>query len=230
LTGAGFAPRAARNWKGQPFWRRYVASFFVLPQPPYQQAKVETARAPLTNSVLRPQPSRWNESVPQPVGWSPVPTQARRPKRLALALSAAAASLVAGVVVVGFEGLAGSGATAPNAGGTAVIWRGTLQVDGQGERDLDGKPPTVPFGFRLSGSLDLSAADAFAIWTQPTVPTALECADLLQSGGASSHVVQVGDILCATSGPDDVAIVSVKQQGQGGSGPYLDLNVTVWSE
>ena len=59
LTGAGHGPTPQRNWRGQTFWRRYLASFFVLPQPPAppSQAKNATARALRTSVDSAPDTS-----------------------------------------------------------------------------------------------------------------------------------------------------------------------------
>ncbi|WP_194899155.1 hypothetical protein, partial [Catenulispora pinisilvae] len=94
-----------RNWRGQPFWRRYLASFFVLPQPPRpRQKRVAIARVAQTHDVAPPRPQR-----------------VRRPWLLRYQSAVlAGAAVLAGVVVVTMrhqggpnEGAGSGGATGP---------------------------------------------------------------------------------------------------------------------
>lgn len=51
LTGDALLSRPERHWQGQSFRRRYLASFFVSPQPPSHNA---TTTAPARSGTVHP--------------------------------------------------------------------------------------------------------------------------------------------------------------------------------
>ncbi|MBS2532882.1 hypothetical protein KGQ20_08855 [Catenulispora sp. NF23] len=143
LTDVRYAAGATRerNWRGQPFWRRFLASFFVLPQPPRPRRKpVETARMAQTRYVLQPQPPQvqqqpwqppqvqqqpWQPPQPQPQPqpqqpWQPQPWQPQRARRPWLlryqSAVLAGAAVLTGVVVVTMRHQGGG----PGNGGTTT--------------------------------------------------------------------------------------------------------------
>jgi hypothetical protein len=106
-----------------------------------------------------------------------------------------------------------------------------LFVSSQDELGADGRPPLDPFGFRLSGSDNLTAAHPVARWTQPSSPTSQDCLALLHDGGALTLTVGVGDVLCATTRDLQPAVVKVMREDHDDVlGPYLLLDVTMGSD
>lgn len=252
LTGVGYSPTPQRNWRGQPFWRRYVASFFVLPQPPgHGQASAETAKAPRTSSVSQQQRVR-----------------APRLFRFQAAILAGAAVLVVGFSVTqlgngssndsagpkptsigggdvtspptyanGSGPLAGSGSGAPPPTPSAIPtkvepWQGTVRVTTTGEEDTAGpaRPAGLRFGLQVSGTQALVGAGNLAQWTeQGTAPTAAACVALLKGGAVYQVTVQVGDQICIAALNGRTASAKVADEGTGGDGtPYIDLDVMVY--
>lgn len=245
LTGVGGSPAPERNWRGQPFWRRYAASFFVLPQPP-ARAPIDTAEAPHARSVSHP----------------------HRFRAPGLFRYQSAILAGAGVLVVVFSvtqlgngsppgGSAvtqpppvGSGTSGPATGATpstppttkpspttttptkVVPWQGTVRVSKIGEEVTAG-PPRVAglrFGLAVSGPGTLVGSGNLAPWTNSDAgPTAATCLALLKAHAEYQVTVQVGDQICIAALDGRTASAKVADEGTGADGtPYVDLEVLAY--
>ncbi|MEZ0110047.1 hypothetical protein ABH920_004061 [Catenulispora sp. EB89] len=241
LTGVGHGPAVQRNWRGQSFWRRYVASFFVLPQPPGQptQPKIRKAIAPQTSAS---QPQR---------------LRAPRLFRYQSALLGGAAVLAAVVVSVtqlGGGSSPGSGGPnpGPSNGGTppnpttstgasstpsatspskVELWQGTIRVNVRGEQVTAGPSPVAGllFGLAATNETTLNGPGNLASWTQDGTPTAAGCLAALQAHATNQVTVQVGDQVCiaALDGRTSVGKVTAEDSNDT-SGAYIDLAVEAY--
>jgi hypothetical protein len=250
LTGVGQGPTVQREWRGQPFWRRYVASFFVLPQPPGRlaQPKARTARAPHTGTVSPPQRAR-----------------APRLFRYQSAVLGGAAVLAAVVVSVTQLGGgssppgSGNGNPGPSSGATPSLttatgtsstpsttakpstttgspskvepWQGTIRVNVRGEQVTAGPSPVagLRFGLAATGQSTLNGPGNLAQWTQDGTATAAGCLALLQAHATNQVTVQVGDQVCiaALDGRTTVGKVTA-EASSASSGTYIDLDVEAY--
>ena len=248
LTGTGFGPTAERDWRGQPFWRRYVASFFVLPQParPPQQAEAETARESQTDNVSAPQRDRSPWFL--------------RYQAAVLTGAAALTVVMVSVTLVGREsngsGNTAPGTTAPSLGGettpspigtpsptsptgspttsvppTTQGWQGSIRVDGKSEHVTAGPKPAAGqvFGLTVRSGPVLDGFGNLAKWTQDGPATKGGCAALLKGGAVYNLTVQTDDQLCLETLGGAIASAKVTGEGQDAfAGPYVDLDVAIY--
>ena len=239
LTGLGDGPIPERNWRGQPFWRRYVASFFVLPQPPGQPGQSE-----------QPAPEAGSVSVPHRV-------RSPRTLRFQAAFLAGAAVLVAVVVSVSHTGSPSSGGPPPPpvGGGTSTPepslttttggpstpttspsksgpWHGTIRVTMNGEHVTAGPTPGagLVFGLAVGSQSTLVGPGNLVLWTDDKTATAASCTALLQAHAVYQVPVQVGDQLCMASLNGRAAFAKVTAEDQNASdGSYIDLDVLAFA-
>ena len=245
LTGMGHGPAPERDWRGQPFWRRYVASFFVLPQPPEQQ-EADTASE--------------SESEFEAADSVSPPQRVRMPRlfRYQSVVLAGAVVLVAGVVSVTQFGGGSPGGTTGTHPGTSTSsptpnpttsttgpasppttsptksgpWQGTIRVAMNGERVTVGPQPGAGLVFGLAAGSQgvLVGPGNLAPWTEDGSPTAAKCLALLQAHAVYQATVKVGDQLCVAALDGRVASAKVSAEDQNASdGLYIDLAVLAYA-
>ncbi|MEY9934624.1 hypothetical protein ABH926_009292 [Catenulispora sp. GP43] len=244
LTGLGSGPAPERDWRGQTFWRRYVASFFVLPQPPVESGTgtgTDTATDAATGTVSAPQRIRAPKLV-----------------RYQAAVLAGVAALVAVVVSVtqgGGGGQPGNGHTAPGSTTSATAsgptttatgptkapttsptkpgpWQGTVRVTMNGEHVTAGPIPGagLVFGLQVGPQATLVGPDNIAAWTEDKSPTAASCSALLQGHAVYQAAVKVGDQLCVAALNGRTAVAKVTAEDQDASnGQYIDLQILAYA-
>ena len=232
LTGIGHGPAPERNWRGQTFWQRYVASFFVLPQPPGQP---ETGSVSAPEHVRAPQLFRYQSAV----------------------LAGAAVLAVVAVSVTQFGGgspgnSVGTGPTTSTDSSPTVSpttspsgpsqppttsptksgpWEGTIRVTTDGEHVTAGPPPGagLVFGLAVGGQGVLVGPANLAPWTQDGSPTAAKCSALFQAHAVYQATVNVGDQLCLAALNGRAASAKVPPPRTTASdGAYIDLQVVAY--
>jgi hypothetical protein len=237
LTGIGGTPAPARNWRGQPFWHRYVASFFVLPQPP-GQAPIDTAkhrfRAP---ALFRYQSAVLAGAAVLVVVFSVTQLgNGSSPGNSAVSQRPPVGSGIAGAPPGGVTGASPSTPTTPSPTTTAptkvVPWQGTVRVSMIGEAVTAG-PPRVAglrFGLAVSGPGTLVGSGNLAQWTdEKSSPAAATCVALLKAHAEYQVTVQVGDQICIAALDGRTASAKVAGEGTGNDGaPYVDLEVLAY--
>ncbi|WP_194916315.1 hypothetical protein [Catenulispora rubra] len=243
LTGVAHGPTAQRNWHGQPFWRRYIASFFVLPQPPGQG----TQRIRIAKEARAPQASA---SQPQ---------RLRAPRLFRYQSVVLGGAAVLAVVVVSVTQLGGGsppgngGANpGPSNGGTrpsptpstsasstpsstspskVQLWQGTIRVNVRGEQVTAGPSPVAGllFGLAATNQTTLNGPGNLAPWTQDGTPTAATCLATLQAHATNQLTVQVGDQVCIAALDGRTAAGKVTAEAANDtSGAYIDLDVEAY--
>jgi hypothetical protein len=246
LTGVGGRPIPERNWRGQSFWRRYVASFFVLPQPP-SQAPIDTAEAPRAASL--PQPHRFR--APGLFRYQSAVLAGAGVLVVVFSVTQLGSGSSPGTSGVSQPPPVGSGTSGPAVGGTpstpsptkpsspstttptkVVPWQGTVRVTRIGEEVTAG-PPRVAglrFGLAVSGPGTLVGSGNLAQWTDDkTGPTAATCVTLLKAQAEYQVTVQVGDQICIAALDGRTASAKVADEGTGSDGtPYVDLQVLAY--
>lgn len=239
LTGVGGSPAPERNWRGQPFWQRYVASFFVLPQPP-GQAPIDTAkhrfRAP---ALFRYQSAVLAGAAVLVVVFSVTQLgNGSSPGNSAVSQRPPLGSGIAGAPPGGGPGAtpATPSTTKPSPTTTTptkvVPWQGTVRVSRIGEQVTAG-PPRVAglrFGLAVSGPGVLVGSGNLAQWTdEKTSPAAATCVALLKAHAEYQVTVQVGDQICIAALDGRTASAKVADEGTGNDGaPYVDLEVLAY--
>lgn len=239
LTGVGGSPAPERSWRGQSFRRRYVASFFVLPQPP-GQAPLDTAK----HRFRAPGLFRYQSAVlagaavlvvvfsVSQLGNGSSPGNSAAPQRPPVG------SGIAGAAPGGGTGATPSTPTATKPSPTTttptkvVPWQGTVRVSKIGEEVTAG-PPRVAglrFGLAVSGPGALVGSGNLAQWTDDKAsPAAASCVDLLKAHADYQLTVQVGDQICIAALDGRTASAKVADEGTGNDGgPYVDLEVLAY--
>ncbi|MEY9854531.1 hypothetical protein ABH935_000128 [Catenulispora sp. GAS73] len=228
LTGVGHGPTAQRNWRGQSFWRRYVASFFVLPQPPGQgtQRTVKTARAPhlfryqsavlggaaVLAVVVVSVTQLGGGSSPGNGGPNPGPSNGSTPPSPTPSTSASSTPST----------------TSPS---KAQLWQGTIRVNVRGEQVTAGPSPVAGllFGLAATNQTTLNGPGNLVQWTQDGTPTAPGCLAALQAHATNQVTVQVGDQVCIAALDGRTAVGKVTAEGSSDtSGTYIDLAVEAY--
>lgn len=242
LTGLGSGPAPERNWRGQTFWRRYIASFFVLPQPPAESESSESESEDGTAPV--------SASAPQYI---------RSPKlvRYQAAVFAGAIALVVVAVSVAQHGgrqpgnggnrpgpttpsTASAPATSTTGPTTAPTtspsrtgpWQGTVRVTMNGEHVTAGPLPGagLVFGLQVGPDSALVGPGNLAAWTEDKSPTAAGCVARLQGHAVYQVAVKVGDQLCVAALNGRTALAKVTAEDQdAGDGQYIDLDVLAYA-
>ncbi|MEY9886646.1 hypothetical protein ABIA31_000272 [Catenulispora sp. MAP5-51] len=244
LTGLGSGPAPERDWRGQTFWRRYVASFFVLPQP---SAGSETGADVDANA-----------DADAEAGTVSVPQHIRSPKlvRYQAAVLVGAVALVVVVVSVtqgGGQPSNGSNPSGPTSSSTASVppttatgptkapttipskpgpWQGTVRVTMNGEHVTAGPIPGagLVFGLQVGAQGTLVGPGNLAAWTADKSPTAAGCVALLQGHAVYQAAVKVGDQLCVAALNGRTALAKVSAEDQDASnGQYIDLDVLAYA-
>ncbi|MEY9906062.1 hypothetical protein ABIA35_002279 [Catenulispora sp. MAP12-49] len=243
LTGLGSGPAPERDWRGQTFWRRYVASFFVLPQPSAgSETGAEVADADTDTEA----------------GTVSVPQHIRSPKlvRYQAAVLVGAVALVVVVVSVtqgGGQPSNGSNPSGPTSSSTASVppttatgptkapttipskpgpWQGTVRVTMNGEHVTAGPIPGagLVFGLQVGAQGTLVGPGNLAAWTADKSPTAAGCVALLQGHAVYQAAVKVGDQLCVAALNGRTALAKVSAEDQDASnGQYIDLDVLAYA-
>lgn len=229
-AGIGDAPSPERHWRGQPFRRRYVASFFVLPQP-------LAGGVPNPHRVRAPQLFRYQPAVlagagvlvivfsatQLGTGSSSADTSGAKPPTVGAGTNAPAQPPA-------------STPTSPSPTTTAptkiVPWQGTLRVSKIGEEVTTG-PPRVAglrFGLAVSGPGALVGSGNLVPWTTDATPTAATCLALLKAHAVYQVTVQAGDQICIAALDGRTASAKVADEGTGSDGtPYIDLTVLAYT-
>lgn len=240
LTGVGGSPAPERNWRGQPFWRRYAASFFVLPQPP-GPVPVD----PVKHRFRAPGLFRYQSAVLAGAAVLVVVFSVTEigngssPGNSAVSQRPPVGSGIAGAPPGGSTGATAStpSATKPSQSTTTptkvVPWQGTVRVSRTGEQVTAG-PPRVAglrFGLAVSGPGALVGSGNLAQWTNgDAAPTAAACVALLKAHAEYQVTVQVGDQICIAALDGRTASAKVADEGTGGDGtPYVDLEVMAYA-
>ncbi|ACU73975.1 hypothetical protein Caci_5116 [Catenulispora acidiphila DSM 44928] len=232
LTGLGRGPAPERNWRGKPFWRRYLASFFVLPQPPEE---LDADGASISEGARTP-----------------------RLRYQSMVLAGAAVLAVVAVSVTQFGGgspgndttgtgsdhgassshptsptTSSSGPSTPTTSPTKPgPWAGTIRVAMNGERVTSGPPPGagLVFGLAVGGQGVLVGPGNLVAWTDDASPTAAKCSALLQAHAVYQATVKAGDKLCVAALNGRTASAKVTAEDQNASdGVYIDLEVVAYA-
>jgi hypothetical protein len=249
LTGLGSGPAPQRSWRGQTFWRRYLASFFVLPQSP---AESEDG----TEFATGPEAGTGTETEAEAAS---APQHIRSPKlvRYQAAVFAGAIALVVVAVSVAQHGSGqpanGAHPTGPTAPSTASApattatgptqapttspsrsgpWQGTVRVTMNGEHVTAGPIPGagLVFGLQVGPESALVGPGNLAAWTAEKSPTAAGCVALLQGHAVYQVAVKVGDQLCVAALNGRTALAKVTAEDQDASdGQYIDLDVLAYA-
>lgn len=244
LTGVGRGPTAQRNWRGQPFWRRYIASFFVLPQPPGRLAQPEDRTASARNT---------STSTVSP------PQRLRAPRLFRYQSAVLGGAAVLAVVVVSVTQLGGGSSPGsgnpnpgPSEGGTppssttstgtsstplttspskVELWQGTIRVNARGEQVTAGPAPVAGllFGLAATNQTTLNGPGNLAQWTQDGAPAVAGCLAVLQAHATNQVTVQVGDQVCIVALDGRTTVGKVTAEGANDtSGTYIDLDVEAY--
>lgn len=236
LTGLGAGPAPERNWRGQPFWRRYVASFFVLPQ---------TGGATHSQRFRAPALFRYQSAVLAGAGVFVVVfsvTQLGSGSSPAATATSKPPPVGSGTGPGGSQGgaptqSAPSTPTKPSPTATTptkvVPWQGTLRVGKVGEHVTAG-PPRVAglrFGLAVSGPGALVGSGNLAQWTtEDSAPAAASCLALLKAHAEYQLTLQVGDQICIAALDGRTASAKVTDEDTGDDGtPYIDLEVMAYA-